>query len=110
MRLIVFANTKGGVSKSSLAANLAAHYASEGLRVWLADTDPKHCAAQWASRRGAITPALPPVHVASTTQSTLARTLADARTAAADVVLIDTRCVEDAEKRARCAGARSVAP
>ena len=51
MSLIVVANAKGGVGKSTVASNLAGALARRGLRVMLGDTDHQRSAASWLARR-----------------------------------------------------------
>ncbi|QDT53881.1 MinD/ParA/CobQ/CobA-like protein [Caulifigura coniformis] len=45
--IIVVANSKGGVGKSTLAVHLAAWLHSQGHRVTLADCDTQHSSSEW---------------------------------------------------------------
>src|SRR6056297_64546 len=56
---IVVLNTKGGYGKTTLATNLASHYALRGPRPALMDCDPQGSAIRWLERRPAEAP---PVH------------------------------------------------
>ena len=47
MTVIVVANPKGGVGKSTLATNLAGYFAAQGEWVALADLDKQHSAHAW---------------------------------------------------------------
>ena len=47
MPVIVVANPKGGVGKSTLATNIAGWWARQGHAVMLGDTDHQHSARQW---------------------------------------------------------------
>lgn len=58
MALIVVANAKGGVGKSTVASNLAGYLARQGLRVMLGDSDRQRSAAAWLARRP---PSLPSI-------------------------------------------------
>ena len=49
MKLCVF-NAKGGVGRTTLALNLAGHFAQEGFRVLVVDHDPQGSARAWAAR------------------------------------------------------------
>lgn len=49
--IILIANQKGGVGKSTLASNLAAFIAVSGRRVCLVDADRQETAARWAQDR-----------------------------------------------------------
>lgn len=46
--IIVIANSKGGVGKSTLAVHMAAWLAEQGHRVTLADCDTQHSSSEWA--------------------------------------------------------------
>lgn len=58
MPVIVVANPKGGVGKSTLATNLAGALAHRGKAVMLGDTDPQQSARHWLSLRD---PSLPTI-------------------------------------------------
>ena len=51
MTVIVVANPKGGVGKSTLATNLAGYFAAEGEWVALADLDKQRSSHAWLSLR-----------------------------------------------------------
>lgn len=51
MPVIVVANPKGGVGKSTLATQIAGYFASRGLPVMLGDVDRQHSARQWLALR-----------------------------------------------------------
>jgi len=51
MRHIMVLNPKGGSGKTTLATNLAAYYASEGMEVVLADFDLQGSSLDWLKRR-----------------------------------------------------------
>ena len=52
MRVVVLANSKGGVGKTTLAAALAVRAAAESKRVALLDLDPQESLSAWWERRG----------------------------------------------------------
>lgn len=60
MKNIVIANPKGGCGKTTLATQIASHYAAQGLRVALADHDRQRSSLDWLKCRpegcAAITP------------------------------------------------------
>ena len=51
MRHIMVLNPKGGCGKSTIATNLASHYASQGKTVTLVDYDPQRSSLDWLERR-----------------------------------------------------------
>lgn len=58
MPVIVVANPKGGVGKSTFATNLAGYFAAQGHKVMLGDTDVQQSSRTWLSLRP---PALPEI-------------------------------------------------
>jgi len=51
MRTIMLLNAKGGCGKSTLASNLASHYAGQGKQVALVDHDPQASSLEWLAAR-----------------------------------------------------------
>jgi chromosome partitioning protein len=58
MPVIVVANPKGGVGKSTVATNLAGAFARAGHAVMLGDVDRQQSARQWLALRPASLPAI----------------------------------------------------
>jgi chromosome partitioning protein len=58
MPVIVVANPKGGVGKSTLATNVAGYLASRGRAVMLGDADRQQSARTWLTLRPASLPAI----------------------------------------------------
>ncbi|MEK8045083.1 ParA family protein [Ideonella margarita] len=58
MRVIVVANPKGGVGKSTLATNVAGWLAHQGQHVMLGDLDRQHSSRQWLGIRPATVPVI----------------------------------------------------
>lgn len=58
MRAVLVANPKGGAGKTTLATNLAGHFANENKKVTLCDLDRQQSALRWMAFRD---PALAPV-------------------------------------------------
>ena len=61
MKTILVASSKGGVGKTTLATNLAAHFALDGLNTVLLDADPQQSAIRWAQRRAELPAAVLPL-------------------------------------------------
>lgn len=51
MRSVLVANPKGGVGKTTLATNLAGHFANEGNKVTLCDLDRQQSSLRWMAFR-----------------------------------------------------------
>ena len=65
MKTILVASSKGGAGKTTLASNLAAHFALEGKRTVLVDADPQHSSTRWAERRAELESAVLPIDASS---------------------------------------------
>ncbi len=61
MKTILVASSKGGAGKTTLATNLAAHFALDGKRTVLVDADPQHSSTRWAERRAELETAVLPL-------------------------------------------------
>jgi chromosome partitioning protein len=61
MKTFLVAGSKGGVGKTTIATNLAAHSALQGRRTVLADADPQGSSTRWAQRRAGLDSAVLPV-------------------------------------------------
>jgi chromosome partitioning protein len=84
MNVVVFASRKGGSGKSTLAAHLGSYMAENARPTLLIDADPQGSLSLWHRVRGSRDL---PLHVGT---KHLAATLAKARRAGAEWVLIDT--------------------
>ena len=51
MQRIIVINTKGGCGKTTIATNLASHYASQGFATALMDYDPQGSSSRWLKLR-----------------------------------------------------------
>ncbi|HEY9026291.1 MAG TPA: ParA family protein, partial [Burkholderiaceae bacterium] len=58
MPVIVVANPKGGVGKTTLSTNIAGYFASRGHAVMLGDVDRQQSARTWLGLRPAALPAI----------------------------------------------------
>lgn len=70
MPVIVVANPKGGVGKTTLSTNLAGYLASRGFAVMLGDVDRQQSSRAWLERRPA---GLPTVHAWETSGGDVVR-------------------------------------
>jgi chromosome partitioning protein len=70
MPVIVVANPKGGVGKSTLATNIAGYFARQGKHVMLGDCDRQQSSQLWLSLRPAT---LPLITTWETTDTSIAR-------------------------------------
>ena len=61
MRTFLVASSKGGAGKTTLATNLAAHYALDGKRTVMVDADRQHSATRWSEKRAGLATAVLPV-------------------------------------------------
>ena len=61
MRMILVAGSKGGVGKTTLATNLATHYAVDGKHTVLVDADRQGSSKHWCEKRAGLDSAVLPV-------------------------------------------------
>jgi chromosome partitioning protein len=61
MRTVLVASSKGGAGKSTIATNLAAHFALAGKRTVLVDADRQKSASNWAEKRAGLASAVLPI-------------------------------------------------
>lgn len=54
LRSVMIANPKGGAGKSTLATNVAGHWATQGARVMLGDIDRQQSARHWLALRSPL--------------------------------------------------------
>jgi chromosome partitioning protein len=70
MPVIVVANPKGGVGKSTLATNLAGYFTFQGHNVMLGDVDVQQSSRSWLQLRS---PTLPPISAWDVTDGHIAK-------------------------------------
>jgi chromosome partitioning protein len=75
MPVVVVANPKGGVGKSTLSTNVAGYFASQGHRVMLGDADRQQSSALWLGLRP---PMARPIQTWGVTHDLIARPPKDA--------------------------------
>lgn len=61
MKTVLVASSKGGVGKTTLSTNLAAHFANDGKRTVLVDADRQGSSRHWAEKRAAMENAVLPL-------------------------------------------------
>jgi chromosome partitioning protein len=61
MRTILVASSKGGAGKTTIATNLAAHFALEGKRTVLIDADRQKSSTRWCEKRAGLATAVLPI-------------------------------------------------
>ena len=61
MRTVLVASSKGGAGKSTLATNLAAHFALEGKHTVMIDADRQKSSTHWAEKRSGLASAVLPI-------------------------------------------------
>ena len=60
-KTVLVASSKGGVGKTTLSTNLAAHFANDGKRTVLVDADRQGSSRHWAEKRAQLETAVLPV-------------------------------------------------
>lgn len=61
MRTVLVASSKGGAGKSTIATNLAAHFALDGKRTILIDADRQKSSTHWCEKRATLPSAVLPI-------------------------------------------------
>jgi chromosome partitioning protein len=61
MKTVLVASSKGGVGKTTLSTNLAAHFANDGKLTVLVDADRQGSSRHWAEKRAAMEHAVLPL-------------------------------------------------
>ena len=95
MKTVAIISQKGGAGKTTLALHIATAAEQSGMRAAMLDMDPQGTAEAWAGWRKDEPP-----EVIGAKASTLPRTLEKAAAAGADLIVIDTPPLAQAEARA----------
>lgn len=95
MRTVAIISRKGGAGKTNIAVHLAACAEGKGMRAGIVDLDPQATSTKWGARR--VENALSVgADVVSAQAFTLPKLLAEARSAGAQLMLLDTAPHADA--------------
>ena len=74
MKTVLVASSKGGVGKTTLSTNLAAHFARDGKNTVLVDADRQGSSRHWAEKRASMDHAVLPGDGTRRSQSRSCRT------------------------------------
>ncbi len=87
---ILVTNAKGGCGKTTLASNIASHYASQGLKVRLFDHDSQGSSLAWINRRPETVNTIEGVDVSKNSDHRLTRSWQLRVPPGTDVAVMDT--------------------
>jgi chromosome partitioning protein len=87
---ILIANAKGGCGKTTIATNIASHYAAQGKNVRLFDYDAQGSSLQWFNRRGNDYPTIHGVDASRSPDNRMTRSWQLRVPLETDVVVLDT--------------------
>jgi chromosome partitioning protein len=87
---ILIANAKGGCGKTTIATNIASHYAAHGKNVRLFDYDAQGSSLQWFRRRGNDYPVIHGVDASRSPDNHMTRSWQLRVPLETDVVVLDT--------------------
>jgi chromosome partitioning protein len=87
---VLIANAKGGCGKTTIATNIASHYAAHGKNVRLFDHDAQGSSLQWFKRRGDEYPGIHGVAASRSPDNHMTRSWQLRVPPETDVVVLDT--------------------
>ncbi len=87
---ILIANAKGGCGKTTIATNIASHYAAQGKKVRLFDHDTQGSSLQWLKSRGNSFPVIHGVDASRRPDNHMTRSWQLRIPPETDVVVLDT--------------------